>query len=138
MREVSALIAAVILVTLGAVHVFWAMGGQAGKAAAIPTRDGRPVIRPSRFGTATVGASLVVAAVLVLSTSGVLWRLAPPTVARSSSCLLALVFLARAVGDFRYVGMFKRITDSRFARRDTRIYSPLCGLLAILIAFAAM
>ncbi len=32
--------------------------------------------------------------------------------------------------------MFKRITDSRFAKRDTRIYSPLCGLLAILIALA--
>ena len=31
----------------------------------------------------------------------------------------AVVFLARAVGDFRYVGFFKRVRGTRFARLDT-------------------
>jgi hypothetical protein len=45
--------------------------------------------------------------------------------------------LARAVGDFRYVGFFKRVRDSRFATLDTRVYSPLCFVLAAGVAFIA-
>jgi lipopolysaccharide/colanic/teichoic acid biosynthesis glycosyltransferase len=33
----------------------------------------------------------------------------------------------------RYVGFFKRMRDSRFARFDTLVYSPLCLFLACLI-----
>jgi hypothetical protein len=43
----------------------------------------------------------------------------------------------RAIGDFRYVGFFKRIRDSKFARLDTLAYSPLCAALAVLIGIAA-
>lgn len=42
----------------------------------------------------------------------------------------ALAFAARGVGDFRYFGLFKRHVASRFARRDTPIYVPLCFGLA--------
>lgn len=38
--------------------------------------------------------------------------------------------LLRGVGEFRYVGLFKRVKGSRFARNDTRFYSPLCLMLA--------
>ncbi|EGD05771.1 hypothetical protein B1M_04736, partial [Burkholderia sp. TJI49] len=48
--------------------------------------------------------------------------------------VLALIFAVRAVGDFRYVGFFKRIRGSRFARMDTLCYSPLCAALALSIA----
>jgi len=42
-----------------------------------------------------------------------------------------LVLLARAVGDFKYVGFFKTVRASRFAVLDTWFYSPLCALLAL-------
>jgi hypothetical protein len=51
--------------------------------------------------------------------------------------LIAAVFALRAIGDFRYVGFFKRIRDSKFARLDTLAYSPLCAALAVLIGIAA-
>lgn len=51
--------------------------------------------------------------------------------------VLALMFAVRAVGDFRYVGFFKRIRGSRFARMDTLYYSPLCAALALSIASMA-
>jgi hypothetical protein len=44
---------------------------------------------------------------------------------------LALLFLARAIGDFRLVGFFKRLRGTRFASLDTRYYSPLCLGLAL-------
>lgn len=34
--------------------------------------------------------------------------------------------LARAVGDFRLVGFFKKVKGSEFALMDTLLYSPLC------------
>jgi hypothetical protein len=47
------------------------------------------------------------------------------------SRVLALVLLLRAVGDFHYVGFFKRIRNTRFAKMDTLIYTPLCLALAV-------
>lgn len=44
---------------------------------------------------------------------------------------LALVLLARAIGDFRLLGLFKRPGPSAFARLDTLYYSPFCALLAL-------
>ena len=52
-----------ILLLLAAVHVYWAAGGKAGKAAAVPTAEGRAVIGPSALGMAmvTAGSCLIVA-----------------------------------------------------------------------------
>lgn len=44
---------------------------------------------------------------------------------------LAVVLFLRAIGDFRLVGFFKQIRDTRFARLDTILYSPLCLVMAI-------
>jgi hypothetical protein len=53
------------------------------------------------------------------------------------SYALALGLAARAVGEFKYVGFFKRVRGSRFATLDTWIYSPLCLLLAAGVAYVA-
>ena len=44
------------------------------------------------------------------------------------------LFLARTLGDLTYVGLFKRIKESPFAKRDTLIYTPLSGLITLLLA----
>ena len=44
---------------------------------------------------------------------------------------VGVVLLARAVGDFRYVGFFKRVRGSRFATLDSRYFSPLCLILGL-------
>jgi hypothetical protein len=58
--------------------------------------------------------------------------------ARIGIWVLAAVFAARAVGDFRYVGFFKRVRDSRFARRDSRLFSPLCAAIALAAAMVGL
>ena len=132
--------AMVILTLLAAVHLYWAAGGNAGKGAAIPTADGQAVIKPSALSTAMVAAALCAAAALVVLRIG--W-LALPGLAGDgifvgiAIWLLAAVFALRAIGDFRYVGFFKRVRDTGFARLDTLAYSPLCAGLAVLIGIAA-
>jgi uncharacterized protein DUF3995 len=132
--------AIVILLLAAAVHVYWAAGGKAGKAAAVPTAAGRAVIKPSAMSTAMVAAGLCVMAALVALRIG--WLKLPGVAAdhvllQIAVWLIAAVFALRAVGDFRYVGFFKRTRDSKFARLDTLAYSPLCAALAVLIGIAA-
>ncbi|AZA55575.1 DUF3995 domain-containing protein [Chryseobacterium sp. G0201] len=46
--------------------------------------------------------------------------------------ITAILSFIRAIGDFRYIGFFKKITSSSFAKKDTLIYSPLCILISLL------
>jgi hypothetical protein len=50
---------------------------------------------------------------------------------------VSTVLAARAIGDRRYVGLFKRVRDTEFARRDTFVYSPLCAILTLAGAVVA-
>ena len=126
-----------ILLALAALHAYWAAGGTFGKAAAIPEDNGRPVLKPRPAAICRVALALVIAALLIVLRAGLIRRIGAGPVLRLASWGLAAIFMARAVGDFRYVGFFKRVRGTRFARLDTALYSPLCCLLALLIADAA-
>ena len=104
----------------------------------LPERNGTPVFKPSKVSTFVVACIILAAAGLIVVRIGVM---APPAIrpfVHAATWLLALVFAARAVGDFRYVGFFKRVRDTRFARLDTLIYSPLCCVLAASIGAVAL
>jgi hypothetical protein len=132
----GAIVSVTLLVLIAAIHIYWALGGRAGKSAAIPERDGRPVFQPGAVTTLFVAVALLIAAAIVAIQAGLIWRGAFQPYVRILSVALAVIFLARAVGDFRYVGFFKRIVESRFARLDTYVFSPLCVLMAVSIADA--
>jgi cation transport ATPase len=122
------------LCAIALVHVYWAFGGSLGKRAAIPEQDGVPLLRPSAPGTLAIAAALLAGAGAVASRAGWLWPNLYPGAIAFAVVALALIFAVRAVGDFRYVGFFKRIRGSRFARMDSLCYSPLCAALALSIA----
>jgi hypothetical protein len=137
MTRLVALLMAAILSALGLVHIYWALGGRSGSGSAVPELSGRPAFEPSRPGTLAVAIALFAAALLIATAGRLLVDpLAPPTVRLLTFCLGA-VFLARAVGDFRLVGFFKRVQGSRFARLDTLVYAPLCLILGIAALFVA-
>ncbi|EED97374.1 conserved hypothetical protein [Burkholderia multivorans CGD1] len=125
------------LCAIALVHVYWACGGRRGKRAAIPEHDGVPLLHPSTAGTCTIAAALLAAACVVAARAGWVWPGRYPGASGIAIVVLALLFAVRAVGDFRYVGFFKRIRGSRFARMDTLYYSPLCATLALSIASMA-
>jgi hypothetical protein len=119
-----------VLAFLSALHIYWAFGGRWGWGAAIPQIDGRPAFTPSRFATLLVALGLAAAAALPLVRTGTFPFPIPPWLAQWSAVLLALIFFIRAVGDFRLIGFFKRVRGTHFAFWDTRLFSPLCLLLA--------
>ena len=80
---------------------------------------------------------LLLCAGLVAATGRLLHLGIAPWILTWLSFALAAGLLARAIGEFKYVGFFKRVRGSRFARLDTWIYSPLCLLLALGVALVA-
>jgi len=116
---------------LSLIHVYWLFGGRVGLPAAIPEIDGKPVFQPSALAALVVATGLALCAVVIAGTAGMLALPLSHTVLAWLARALAVVLLLRAIGDFRLVGFFKRSHNSRFARLDTAVYSPLCLVLAI-------
>jgi hypothetical protein len=116
---------------LSVLHVYWAFGGHRGSKAAIPELDGRALFRPGVGGTLVVAFLLAVAGTLVLERAAVGPGIVPPTVSLWGTRGVATLLIGRAVGDFNYVGFFKRRKTTAFARLDTRLYSPLALALGL-------
>jgi hypothetical protein len=125
----STVAGALVLAALGGVHIYWAGGGRLGTGAVIPERDGRRLFSPSPGATLLVAALLMAGSACLLARAGVVGRGLPSGLSEWGTRAMATAFLLRAIGDFRYVGFFKRVHGSRFAFWDTRLYSPLCVLL---------
>ena len=127
--------AALVLTAISALHVYWAVGGRRGLAAALPTGgDGARAFTPSAGLTVAVALALATGAALIASAAG--WGPTLPW-ARELALAAAAVFGVRMIGDFRFVGLFKREHRTLFARWDSALYSPLCGALALACALAA-
>ena len=133
---------ATVIAVIALVHVYWAFGGEWAAVAAVPqvpVEGGarlQPAFQPRGWMTMLVAAALLIIALLVCLRVG--WWL-PQVDHRGLQWVIsaiALLLFARAIGDSELVGFFKQIKDSRFARLDTWVYSPLCvglgsGLLAV-------
>ena len=50
---------------------------------------------------------------------------------------VSLAFAGRAVGDFRVLGLFKKVRGTRFARADDRIFVPICVGIAAAAAWVS-
>jgi len=123
-----------VFVTLALWHFRMALWPTFGASGAVPTVAGKPLFVPSPWATGLVGVVLLLFACLVGATAGLLEIGIPVRVLSWLCDALALGLLARAIGEFKYLGFFKRVRDSKFARLDTLLYSPLCLLLAVGVA----
>jgi len=124
--------AASVLLGLAALHVYWAGGGRWGSEVAVPKRSsGQPTFVPGWAATLIVSTLLFSAALVLLGRLQLLGQSLPPWLFAAGAWVLVVVFVARVVGDLRWFGLFKRVKGTRFARWDTMLYVPLCGLLAL-------
>ncbi|KAB7731938.1 DUF3995 domain-containing protein [Rudanella paleaurantiibacter] len=128
--QIAALTNTFILLLLGFLHVYWAFGGRWGWNQALPERNGVKVLQPHASDCAVVALGLFGMAALHLHPFGWIPISLPHWLTQYGLWVVGGVFLLRALGDFRYVGLFKRVRNSQFAYLDTRFYVPLCLLLA--------
>ena len=134
MVRILGILLAVIFAILSFVHLYWAAGGRFGSGAAIPTAGGARLLNPSPVGTILVAAALFAAMLVVLGRLKIWGAFVPRWIFNLGTWVISLLFVLRTIGDFRYVGFFKSVTDTSFARWDTLLFSPLCLFIAV-VAF---
>lgn len=128
----------IILLAISLIHIYWALGGQIGAVAAIPESAGKPLFKPGPIATLVVALSVGAMGVVHLLQTGVISIDQPGSIMRYSLFGISAIFLIRAVGDFTYVGFFKRVKGSVFAKMDTLYYSPLCIVISLNAFFTAI
>ena len=139
MTDISALLAAVLLVAAAVVHVFWGVGG------VWPARDGTALAKavvgpkqeamPGLVACAMIAVLLCGGAAVVLARAGIV-DAGPDRLWRLGAWVVVGVLIARgAIGLATSALARPRET---YHRLDLRAYSPLCLVIAALAVPAAL
>ena len=139
MTTAIAVVLFLVFLFLASIHVYWALGGRWGGEAVIPTKvDHTKVFKPGPLPTLIVAAGLLLLALIVLVSARLIAFPLPAWIDRYALWIIAAIFILRAIGDFKYIGFFKKITKTRFAQNDTNYYSPLCIVISTLAIVLAL
>lgn len=132
MIELLSVLLTGIFIFIAVLHFYWAAGGRWAAGDAAPTNEqGKPLLNTGPLPCIVVGVGLLLFAchyVLPLLSVQVL----PFRIIQIIDWIIPSIFLIRAIGDFRYVGLTKKLKSTAFARKDTQYYTPLCLLIAVL------
>lgn len=138
MLETAQIINTAIFLAISALHFYWGFGALFGKKMAssssiLPEMGGKPLFIPGAFATLVVALGLLFFA--KISSFGLIESLSfkyfSPIIPYGNLAIF-IIFMVRAIGDFRYVGFFKRIKNTSFGEKDSKYYSPLCVLISTL------
>ncbi|MFZ1749890.1 MAG: DUF3995 domain-containing protein [Saprospiraceae bacterium] len=137
MIPVLSIILATIFGLLGFIHFYWSFGKTWGLDITIPTTlSGDRVLRPKKLDCALVGLGLSLCSLFYLKLSGLIDFEISSTSIKVVSWIIPVIFILRAIGDFKYVGYFKKIKNTSFGIADSKIFTPLCliiGAIGIII-----
>jgi hypothetical protein len=123
---------ALIFTIISGFHFYWAMGGKAGFDVVLPSnREGSKSLNPSRLMTCIAACVFLGVAIFYLIKGHLIDFKLPKLIQNHGLYALASVLIIRAIGEFQYVGFFKTIKNTDFAKYDTKYYSPLCLYLGV-------
>lgn len=128
----AALLLSLIFIGLGIIHFNWVAGGKFGFSVSLPTKEnGEKVLNPKKIDSAIVGIGLTLFGIFYFLKSGVTDTNLPEWIIKYGGWVIPSIFLLRAIGEFKYVGFFKRVKNTAFGKWDSRLFSPLCLAIAI-------
>lgn len=127
-----------IFLLLAVLHFYWASGGQWGIQGAIPDiwmdtfldQKNRIV---TAIATVIVALGLVIFSIVMSSNYFDLSICIDEHRIDLATRIIGGIFILRAIGDFRFVGIFKNDSKSKFATNDSKYYVPLCLYLGVSI-----
>lgn len=122
-----------IFLVISLIHFYWAFGGKWGSDAVLPTKEDNKtrMFEPTMWSTIIVAFVFLGFGLIVLPPDGD--KGTPLWLDAYGIWIIGGIFALRAIGDFNYVGFFKKIKQTKFAVNDTKYFSPLCLIIAILI-----
>ena len=127
-----------ITLILSLLHFYWFFGGTRGINNTLPENDGKKLFIPSKMATFIVAFGLLFLSLFSfqLYKANVFIDFEPLTYL-ILAYFFAFIFLLRAIGDFKYLGFFKRIKGSPFGEYDSKYYSPLCLVICLSLTVSA-
>lgn len=134
MTTIIAIILLIIFLFISFIHFYWAFGGKWASESVLPTKNdsATKVLTPTIVPTLIVAFGLLGFGLFILRMSGLLAFETPQWLYKYGLWIIASIFIVRAIGDFNYVGFFKKIKQTKFGKNDTKFYSPLCLAIGIL------
>jgi Protein of unknown function (DUF3995) len=140
MLYVLSIINAVIFVAIAALHIYWAFGGRKWADAVLPEmpHSAKKLFVPGKVATLAVAACLLFFAFIALGAFSLFGSFLSNNFFVYGNAAVGTIFLLRAIGDFKYAGMFKKIKGTVFAKNDATYFTPLCiaiSLIAFLTAY---
>lgn len=122
-----------IFLALSFLHFYWALGGEWGFSSALPTDEsGRRLVNPTPLASTVVGMGLLAFGTFYLLKSGLVNNFLPSIASNIVSWVIPLIFMLRAIGDFKYIGFFKQISQTQFGQADSFYFSPLCLIVSVI------
>ena len=129
---ITAFLLALITLLISLIHFHWALGGRWALASVLPTKEsGASLFKPGPLLTLAVAMILLLISLYYCSLVCAYPLRLPNWIMQYGLIILGIVFLLRAVGDFKYIGFFKKVRNTTFGRLDSKYFSPLCLLLAL-------
>ena len=133
MKTVLARILTLLFTSLSLLHFYWAFGGKWAFEKVLPTNsDGLKLLSPTTTDSVIVGLGLLFFSLFYLFTFKTLKNKYLRLLKNIGSWAIPILFLVRAVGDFKYLGFFKEVHGTEFAQLDTMLYSPLCLAVSLI------
>ncbi len=127
------LLLSAIFLLLSAIHVYWGLGGKWGVDISVPTKENNEkVMNPTSLHCFVVAIGLFTFAFFTLIKIQLISFNLPSLIQNYGFRVISGIFLLRAIGEFKYVGFFKKIKLTPFGLLDTRYYSPLCLAIGIM------
>lgn len=133
MKSRLSIILALLFFGLATIHFYWGYGGQWGFANSLPTNEqGIRILNPKTIDSIIVGLGLLLFGIFYLFLGGIIKIKVAIWFKNIVAWLIPIIFILRALGDFKYIGFFKGIKTTEFANLDTIFYSPLCLVIGLI------
>ncbi len=126
-----------VFLVLSGFHFYWLFGGRWGTDRVFPSKnDELNAHQIPKMATLMVAIGLAAFGLLYLQKSGFIQFDIPVWIHQYAYWVIPIIFIIRAIGEFNYVGLFKKVKHTKFAKADTKLFSPLClgiGIIGLLI-----
>ncbi len=137
MLTILSIILFLIFSVLGGFHFYWFFGGNWGLEKVIPSIDDKAnSLEIPQLATLIVALGLVSFGLIYLIKAAFFTAPIPNWIIDYSYWIIPSIFILRAIGEFKYVGFFKKVKHTEFAKADSKLFSPLClaiGMIGLLI-----
>ena len=133
MKPFLSILLSSVFITLSILHLYWVFGGKKGLNKALPTeKDGKRVLNPKKHEILMVSIGLLVFSFYYFLKTEILTIELPKFVSEYSGWIISIIFCIRAIGDFKYVGFFKKVKNTEFGKFDTKYFSYISLLIGVI------